>query len=123
MALTHLSGLQVGDAGLVATGPASTTLGTVTIGGDASLLGKVTGDSSWCGVRKIATGGSATILCPNTAAGPIIVTPLFGATSGTAVRRRIATVVNRSATAFKVLLHSPTGTVAAGTVSWAVVNV
>lgn len=129
MALTHHAGLAVtGTAtfggSVTATGTGKTTaLNALSVAATTTLLGKVVGDASWCGVRAIATGGSATISCPSTASSAIIAIPEFKATSGTAVRRRVATVVNRTTTTFKVLLNSPTGTVAAGTVSWMVINV
>lgn len=106
---------------------ALTTTGTVTaagisVSGVLSLGGAIVGNASVCGVRKIATGGSATISVANTGTGVIIATPLFAATTGTAPRRRIVTVVNRSASAFKVLLSTPSGTAVTGTVQWMVVK-
>lgn len=137
MALTHLKGLKITSSdGLIATAAAGVTIGTATIttgtlttgnittlsAGTLTATTKVIGAATWSGTRVIATGGSATISAVNVANGPIVVSPLFTATSGTGVRRRLATVVNRTASAFKVMLSSPSGTAMAGTVCWMVVN-
>ena len=123
---TYLQGPVIATANgdTLALGTASVTNLTSTTASITGLTiaGTLTGASTWCGTRVIATGGSATISCVNSATRPIIVTPLFTATSGTGVRRRIATVVNRSASAFKVMISSPSGTGMTGTVQWMAVN-